>query len=163
MVDSGICYGRSDLALADDPVACAQRLRDQLPDHVPLFTSPLRRCLALAQALRARPLVDARLIEMDFGAWEMQPWNGIGRDQIEAWRADPLDYAPPGGEPVAALRQRVRAFLDACRHEGADEIAAVSHAGVMKVVAAECLGLPTERWLSMTFDYCSVFVADLPA
>jgi alpha-ribazole phosphatase len=157
----GTCYGRSDLALADDPALCAATLLSRLPADLPLFTSPLQRCLALAQALHARPIIDERLVEMDFGAWEMRAWNDIPRSEIEAWRAAPLDYVPPGGEPVTALRGRVRDFLDEHRHRR--EFAVVTHAGVMKLFAAELLELPTGDWLSMSFDYGQVFVIDRPA
>lgn len=158
----GICYGRSDLPPAADTVYCAATLRAQLPANLKVFTSPLRRCLALAQALHAQPIVDERLIEMNFGAWEMRAWSDIPRREIDAWSAAPLDYAPPGGEPVAALRARVRSFLDARRAEAETDIIVVSHAGVMKLFAAECLQLPADSWLSMTFDYGGIFVVDLP-
>jgi alpha-ribazole phosphatase len=161
IVAPGTCYGRSDLALAEDPAACAATLLSQLPADLPLFTSPLRRCLALAQALHARPIIDERLVEIDFGAWEMCAWNDIPRSEIEAWRNAPLDYVPPGGEPVAALRKRVRGFLDEHRHRG--EFAVVTHAGVMKLFAAELLNPPIDDWLSMRFEYGHVFIIDSPA
>jgi alpha-ribazole phosphatase len=150
-VTPGTCYGRSDLALAEDAAACAARLRAQLPPDAPLFTSPLRRCRDLAMALHPRPTIDDRLVEMDFGAWEMRAWNDIPRAEIDAWSAAPLDYAPPGGEPVAALRARVRDFIAARRHLA--EAIAVTHAGVMKLFAAEVLGLPEREWLALRFDY----------
>ncbi len=139
----------------------AETLKPQLPPDAPLFTSPLQRCLALAQALHARPIVDERLVEMNFGAWEMRAWNSLPRREVEAWSAAPLDYVPPGGEPVAALRARVRAFLG--EHRNRSELAVVTHAGVMKLFAAELLDLPIDNWLSMSFDYCEVFVIDSPA
>lgn len=159
-VAPGICYGRSDLDSAEDPAECAARLRAQLAPDAPVFTSPLRRCLGLARALHPQPIVDARLVEMDFGAWEMRAWADIPRREIDAWCAAPLDYAPPAGEPVAALRERVRSFLEARRAEAAADIAVVTHAGVMKLFAAECLVLPADEWLSMTFGYGEIFIVD---
>jgi alpha-ribazole phosphatase len=161
-VAPGLCYGRSDLAPGADSDACAARLRAELPTDLPVFTSPLRRCLTLAQALHAQPVVDARLIEMNFGTWEMRAWNDIPRHEIDAWSASPLDYAPPGGEPVAAVRERVRSYVAARQAAGDEDIVVVSHAGVMKLFAAECLGLAADAWLAMTFSYGEVFVVDLP-
>jgi alpha-ribazole phosphatase len=162
LVAPGVCYGRSDLPPAEDPTTCAARLQPQLPTHLPVFTSPLRRCLALAQVLHPSPVVDHRLIEMDFGAWEMRAWDDIPRSELDAWSAAPLDYAPPRGEPVAALQARVRAFIDARRTEGCNDIVAVTHGGVMKLFAAECRQLPLAQWLPMTFDYGGMVVADFP-
>lgn len=154
----GICYGRSDLVSADDPVACAAKLYARLPQGLPLYTSPLRRCVDLARALHPAPIMDDRLVEMDFGDWEMQAWDNIPRGEIDAWSAAPLDYAPPGGEPATALRDRVRAFLR--EHAGQAGLVAVTHAGVMKLFAAELLGLPTHEWLSLRFEFGEAFVIE---
>ena len=89
-VTSGTCYGRSNVAVAPHEMATVRaRLQATLPAGVPLYTSPLRRCAGLATAL-AQDLpptalhLAARLAEMDFGAWEMQPWHAIARADIEA-------------------------------------------------------------------------------
>lgn len=148
-VAAGTCYGRSDLPLADDPLACAEALRPLLPSDAPLYSSPLRRCRELAELLHPAPRFDARLVELDFGAWEMRAWDAIDRAALDAWAADPLHFAPPGGEAVAALRRRVRDFLASVE----DEAVLVAHAGVMKLCAAELAGLPPERWFAMKFDY----------
>jgi alpha-ribazole phosphatase len=54
--------------------------------------------------------VDPALAEMDFGDWDGRAWAAISRAEIEAWCANFLAYAPGGGEAVAALLARVRAF-----------------------------------------------------
>jgi alpha-ribazole phosphatase len=148
-VASGTCYGRSDLALADDPAPVAAALRELLPAGLPLHSSPLRRCRELAEMLHPAPRFDERLRELDFGEWEMQAWNDIDRAALDAWAADPLHFAPPGGETVADLRLRVRDFLD----ELAEDAVLVAHAGVMKLCVAELAGIPATEWFAMKFDY----------
>ena len=81
----GLCYGRTDLPA--DPAAtrrAAETLAKQLPRRTVVRTSPLQRCELLALDLQARRpdlalKTDARLAEMDFGAWEGQPWGHIPR------------------------------------------------------------------------------------
>ena len=148
-VAAGICYGHSDLDLAEDLVACASRLRDALPEDMPLFSSPLRRCRRLADVLHPAPIYDDRLREMNFGAWEMRAWSEIPRHELDAWAAAPLAYAPPGGESVAALHARVTAFLA----ERDVDFAVVAHAGVMKVFAAQLQGLDEQTWFNLHFGY----------
>lgn len=162
-VDAGICYGRSDLALADDAAAAAMRIRPQLPPGLPVYSSPLQRCRLLAHALHPAPLFDDRLIEMHFGDWEMTPWNRIQREALDGWAADPLGYAPPGGESVGALQARVLDFIAelAATHQAA--AALVVHAGVMKVLVGWRRGLPTREWMALGFDYGAVLELDLPA
>lgn len=146
-VAPGICYGATDLPLAEDPAVHAAALRPLLPTDVPLFASPLERCRRLAELLHPAPVFDARLREIDFGAWEMQPWDALDRKLLDAWAADPFRFVPPGGEAVAALRARVAAFLAGLP----DEAVLVAHAGVIKVCAAELAG--EENWFGLRFDY----------
>jgi len=149
----GICYGATDLPLADDPAVHAAALRPLLPADAPLFASPLERCRRLAALLHPAPLIDVRLREIDFGDWEMQPWDRLDRNQFDAWAADPSRFVPPGGEAVAALRARVAAFLAELPDEAADVIL-VAHAGVIKACAAELAG--EENWFGLHFDYGAV-------
>ncbi len=127
----GICYGRRDLAIADpksvDPIA--QQVRCM---SATTWTSPLQRCRTVADAIGANR-VDARLIEMDFGAWDGLAWDAIPRAALDAWATDPLAFAPPGGETGAALVARVAAFRDELPR--GDHII-VSHGGPLKILAA---------------------------
>jgi alpha-ribazole phosphatase len=153
-VDSGICYGQSDVALAEDAAMVAARLKPLLP-QAPVFSSPLTRCRLLAQALHPAPAYDDRLREVHFGAWEMRSWDDIGRAAIDAWTADPLHYDGHGGESVAAVRRRAVACVGeiAAQH---DEAVLVIHAGVMKALAVELLGLPNAAWFSTSFAFGTV-------
>jgi alpha-ribazole phosphatase len=152
-VAPGICYGHTDLDLADDVAVCAQRLAPRLPHQAPLYSSPLMRCEKLANVLSSRPRVDGRLQEMNFGAWEMQPWDQIGAAALADWAAAPLDFVPPGGESVAALSLRVTAFMDELCARGHRAVILVTHAGVMKVLAAQSRNLPQAEWLGLQFEY----------
>lgn len=146
-IDTGICYGRSDLGLAESAVARAEALRPLLPPDAPVWSSPLRRCLELARALHAAPVIDERLLEMHFGDWEMRRWNEIPRAEIDAWAADPLGFAPPGGESPNELRARVAELL----RDLPDTAVLVAHGGVLRACVAELVGLA--EWHTLRFDY----------
>jgi alpha-ribazole phosphatase len=152
-VPPGTCYGRTDLPLAGEPADYAAKLSPLLPAHTPLYSSPLTRCRRLAELLHPAPIFDERIREIDFGEWEMQPWDALDRNLIDAWAADPFHFVPPGGEAVAALRKRVAAFIAELPDEAADAIL-VAHAGVIKVCAAELAG--EEDWFGLRFDYGTV-------
>lgn len=143
----GMCYGRSDLALADCFPAHAARLADELPPVTRILSSPLSRCLKLARHIadaRALPLAtDKRLIEMDFGRWEGQRWDAIARHELDEWAADLEGANPHGGERVADLAARSRAALvEAAR--GDTPALVVTHAGVIKSALAQSRGM--EGW-----------------
>lgn len=149
-VAPGVCYGRTDLALAEAMAPSAARLRPLLPPAAPLYSSPLMRCRQLADELHPAPRFDERLREIDFGHWEMQPWDSLDRRLLDLWAADPLTFTPPGGEAVAAVRARVLDFLATLP----DDAVLVTHAGVMKICALELAG---ERdWFALRFAYGTV-------
>lgn len=136
----GLCYGASDLpAQADETQRAAIAMAHRLPRGIALHSSPLRRCTALAQAIGALrpdledPRLDPRLAEMDFGAWEMQPWQQIPRADIDAWTADFADEPAGGGESTRIFMRRVGVAWDAWRATGRDA-AWVTHAGVIRAV-----------------------------
>lgn len=145
-VAPGVCYGRTDLAVAPEQLEQAvAALLPLVPVGRPLFSSPLRRCASLAARLAPTPVFDARLMEMDFGAWEMQSWDSIPRAGVDAWTADLANYRPGDGESVLQMAERVAAFygdlqrqLDAS-HDG--EAIVVCHAGTMRLLAARHAGL----------------------
>lgn len=157
----GICYGRSDLALADDVALAAARIRKQLPAGLPVYSSPLRRCRELAAALDSAPRHDDRLQEMHFGEWELMPWSGIQRQALDGWAADPLGYAPPGGESVGELRQRVHEFVAELGTQGIPRATLVTHAGVIKVLVGLERGLPPREWMALGFAYEAVISVTL--
>ncbi len=166
-VAAGVCYGRSDLPLAADVALAAARILPQLPQlpqmspMLPVYTSPLQRCRQLADVLHPAPRSDPRLQEMDFGDWEMTPWGRIQREALDGWAADPLGYAPPAGESVACLQQRVEDFVCEARRAGLERAVLVTHAGVMKVLVGQVQALPPGKWIALTFEYESVVRVEL--
>jgi alpha-ribazole phosphatase len=132
LIAPGICYGQLDVA-AEDPAPIVARLRRELPPGLPVWSSPLQRCRTLAEALQPAPRLDARLMELDFGAWEGRPWDDIARPELDAWAADVDGYAPPGGEAPHQLQRRVLAFVGALP-AGAHLV--VTHAGVIRTLLA---------------------------
>jgi alpha-ribazole phosphatase len=117
---AGRCIGQTDLPV--DPRK-AKRLahriravarREGFPRAVTV--SALRRARDVGRWLARwgwQVQVDARLNELNFGAWDGLPWSAIAWSEVQAWQDDLLHHAPGGGEPLAALAARVRAFLAA--------------------------------------------------
>ena len=142
-----LCYGSSDVAVTPAALhAALATLATTLPPlsptaTLPIYSSPLQRCATLAVALAAQrnaPPVqfDARLAEMDFGRWELQPWERIDRAEIDAWAADLAHYAPGGGETVLQVATRVAAFVDALKSQRTGDAIVVCHAGTMRLLSA---------------------------
>ena len=142
-----VCYGATDPDVAPTFDEEAALVLAALPAVERLVTSPLRRCVRLAERIGAAqglaPAVDERLREMDFGRWEGLPWDAIDRVALDAWAADFLDARPHGGESVRMVSQRVGPALDDYRRGGVS-CAVVTHAGVIK--AARALAGCADAW-----------------
>ncbi|MBS1189857.1 MAG: phosphoglycerate mutase [Rhodocyclaceae bacterium] len=149
VVPPGTCYGRLDVP-AEGVEDAVERLRALLPAGLPVWTSPLVRCRRLAEGLHTQPMVDGRLAEMDFGAWEGRPWEAIGAAALDAWAADVAGFAPPGGESAREVQGRALACI---AELAVDEAVLVTHAGVQRVLLAHWLGLAPERWTDLVFAY----------
>ena len=150
VVEPGLCYGRLDVD-CHAPETVAQDLRQRLPAGIAVYSSPSRRALRLARELspQAPVRIDPRLSEIDFGAWEGRRWDAIGREEIDAWAADVLGFAPPGGESVAALQARALDFAASL----AGDAAIVTHAGVMRALVGHWRRLPAREWSRLEFAF----------
>lgn len=134
----GVCYGATELLPDAGFEADAARILAGLDPPLRLVSSPLRRCRLLARRVAERfglsVETDARITEMDFGAWEGRRWDALPRAELDAWAADFFHARPHGGETVAELRDRV---ADALRdHRAAGPALLITHAGVLKAAAA---------------------------
>lgn len=156
LIAAGICYGRLDIPAEN--AAAVQRLRDELPPGLPLWSSPLRRCRELAEQLHPAPLFDPRLAEMDFGLWEGRPWAAIPRPELDAWAADIAGYAPPAGESPRQVQQRALAFVAGLR---VPEAVIITHAGVIRLLLAHWQALPAARWCERQIAFAERVVVDL--
>ena len=140
-VAAGVCYGSTDLAIAPGELERVLAELSDLPNQATVYSSPLRRCAELARRLPcAAPRFDPRLVEMDFGDWEMRRWDDIARAEIDAWAADLVHYRPGGGDSVLHMAQRVAGFYADLQRQQADAIV-VCHAGTIRLLAACHAGL----------------------
>ena len=162
-VAAGICYGKTDLALRAPALASAQEISLRLMALVQaqshIACSPLRRCAELGVALATmHPHIaltfDTRLQELDFGDWEMQPWDSIGKDQMDAWIASNFD-ALHGGESLQALDARVASWLhDVQSAYAADQtLWVITHAGVIRSILRQKNICSFEESLGYPIDY----------
>ena len=160
-IQSGICYGQADIDLAASFAEELQAIRNKLPGLVPaaIYSSPLQRCLKLAYALALEREVqeDQRLMELDFGDWELKHWDDIPRGLVDVWADDHVMQAPPNGESFHALSLRAIEFLQevSANHAGQD-VLVLTHAGVIRALLSQALNLHLTDTFRLQIDYGSV-------
>lgn len=144
---AGRLLGRSDPPLTSlgrvQARAVAAVLEPERP--VAVYTSPLGRAVQTATmigaACGAEVVVDPRLIEIDYGAWESRPLQEVPRDAA-AVASDPSATFPEG-ESLVDVGQRVVPLFEELL--GRDElVVAVTHVTPVKAAVAWALGVGDE-------------------
>ena len=90
-VPSGTCYGQTDVPLKSTFEAeAAQTLRNLSGTHFDhVYSSPLSRARRLAGYCGyPDPECDDRLMEINFGEWEMQRFDAISDPRLQEWFDD---------------------------------------------------------------------------
>jgi len=163
-VKQGICYGQSDLDVNTNFRVESDNIKNIITAYSPthIFTSPLQRCAKLANVLFPHHTIssDARLMEMDFGLWEMQKWETIQREEFDAWANHFTVAKPPQGECFDDLITRLDDFWNtSIQHLSSDSsVAVVSHAGILRAVMMKFLDIPASKVFNLNLSYGSVIL-----
>ena len=125
-----------------------------------VYTSPLDRTRETADPIAAAagcPLHAAdALLEIDCGAWTGMSFADLGDDpRWRHWNEARAAAAVPGGETMAAVRERAMAFV-AGLSERDGPLVLVSHGDVIKAVVMAVLGLSLDRHDAFAIDPASV-------
>ncbi len=154
----GICYGQTDVGLADTFLEEAAKVKQQLDglafDRV--FSSPLYRCVALADYCGYSYAEKSQaLLELNFGEWENKAWDVL---DMRVWETDWVNNAPPQGESFAEMYQRVKGFLSALLPQQNTLI--FTHKGVINCAKAYFKGIPLTATFDEPLDYGEVVMFD---
>ena len=158
--ENNVCYGQSDLDLADsyqdELNALRQKLNWNNNENVAFFSSPLKRCKILAKNLAYQPVtIDNRIMEINFGEWELKKWDEINSAHYNRWCTDFVYTACPSGESFLDLYTRSKNFFEEIisYQNNFDMIAIITHAGVIKSILSQVLEMKIEKAFSIRIDY----------
>ncbi len=153
--DPGLCYGQSDIALASSFADEMAAVHDKLPEFdegCQVFSSPLIRCLQLAQTFSDSVTTDDRLQELNFGDWEGQRFDAIEPEVLQHWTDNFVTSAPPNGENFEDLYQRAGEFWQDLLDSKAKQVLVITHAGVIRALLARALNLPLANSFQLRID-----------
>jgi broad specificity phosphatase PhoE len=131
--------------------------------------SPLSRATETMQILRGEMGLDSRayrtddrLMEINYGSWEGQPWGDIAtRDTAgyAARQADVWNWRPQGGESYGMLAERVGAWVA----EVAGDTVVVAHGGVSRALRAVLFGLSAPEVMRLEVPQDCILVIEAGA
>ena len=168
-LDRVLCGRMAGVSLGDigrsEAAGTAERLGAEALSAV--YSSPLERARETAEPIAAAAGVqvreDARLIEIDFGAWNGARFDDLAADPLWArWNSARSACRPPGGETMVEAQARAASFLEDMldRHDG-ERVCAVSHSEVIKAALAHALGLAIDHYDRFDVDPASVSTVHL--
>ena len=128
----GFCYGQTDVPLKDTFETEAQIVKHRLQDieYDAVFSSPLSRCTKLAAYCGYGHEVQLydRLKELNFGDWEMHPWDNI---DMSLWETDWVNNPAPNGESFNQMLDRVSSFFEELKTKDYSSVIVFAHGGVI--------------------------------
>lgn len=157
-VGRGICYGRSDVDVADTFESEAKRVLEKLPENIDeyeVISSPLKRCYLLAEKIKSEIQTDDRIVELSFGDWEMKQWDDVPREAINNWSSNLSQFKSPDGESFEELKHRIIPAFEGYFSEPGNKII-VAHGGVIRTIVSHLLGTPIDNIFKIRIDYGGV-------
>ncbi|MGZ6951745.1 MAG: histidine phosphatase family protein [Acidimicrobiia bacterium] len=156
---AGLALGHADPPLTERGVVQARAVATALRSSgaTRVVSSPLRRARstgeAIADALDLPLEIDERLVEMDYGEWDVRSFSDFPPEDLARWRRD-ASFAPPGGESLLAVGDRVAAL---CRElVDGPTVVAVSHVSPIKAAVLWAMDAdPLLAW-RMRLDLASI-------
>ncbi len=162
---AGQLQGRSDRPLNEAGILQAQEaaafLRDRHIEFSHVFSSPLIRAVQTAGivAPSITPVVEARLIEMDYGPYEGADLRRLPPEVLSFFKDFVHTPAPEGMEQLPAVVSRVGAFLEEIKGLPGNILIsthAIAMKGALEYLTPESGG----GWWSRFIGNCAVFTAE---
>lgn len=158
-IAKGICYGQSDIDVQDTFEEELEVIKKSIPLHTDdyeVYSSPLIRCKKLAHYFSKEIILDKRLMEVNFGDWELQAWDAINEDELNTWMADFVTVAPSNGESYVQLNERVNTALDEIINNSEKNKIIVTHGGVIRALLASLLRIELKNSFNIKVPYSHV-------
>ncbi len=158
-----VLQGRSDHPLNEDGIKQAQYAAAALSglffDHV--FTSPLKRAVQTAQIVApdVEPVIDDRLIEMDYGPYEGADLKALPPEVLTFFGDFVHNPAPAGMEPLNSVVDRAGSFLEDVKNLHGN-ILISTHAIAMKGILEYLTPDSNGAYWSKYIGNCAVYVAE---
>jgi len=159
-----VCYGQTDVDVAHTFIEEAKRVKEQLKNisFCKVFSSPLQRCKKLSSFLFNDEIeYDNRLMELNFGNWEMQEWDEITDLEYQKWMDDYIYTPCLNGESFQELHNRVSNFLNDLKKLNHENVAIIAHGGSIRSILTNIKSEKLEDAFKTQVDYGEVIKLEI--
>ncbi len=132
--------GRSDIPLNEVGIAQATARRKMLGDikFDAVYSSPLIRAVKTAQIIgnvsEEEIIKDERIIEANFGKYELMNYYGTGIPMMLYWSFPELFKAPEGVETIQEMIDRTSSFLKELEQKNYENVLVACHGGIIRPI-----------------------------
>jgi len=157
-IEPGICYGQTDLPLASTFETESDCVLKKLRHHYDaIYSSPLLRCIKLSEKLNTdHRITDKRLLEYNFGDWELMPWHNFTSTEAKSWMKNFEHQSTPNGECMLSMQVRVHDLWSELLASSYSSIAIVTHAGVLRLIHGLILATPLNKIFRLQLNFGAV-------
>jgi broad specificity phosphatase PhoE len=147
-------------------IAIANWISKEKPNT--LLSSAAHRVVSSAQIIEKTTKLKAVAIE-DLNEWHVGNWEGLTylevkknqREIYDRWVNDPIHNAPPDGESIHDVCQRVqKKLLSIIKEYEGKTIILVTHAGVIRAITLYALSIPIENFWRLAIPVGSISKID---
>ena len=163
-------WGQTDVELSTDGIRQAEKLRERLSAEKidAAYSSTLSRTQLTAEIIASIHKLGVtaltELMEINFGFIEGLTFEEVSHlhpeiaDVMSKWAIKPKF---PGGESLENLDKRVQKFLKVLqKHKPEETILIVAHAGTLRLMICNLMGIGPEHWRHIQLDLASLSILE---
>ena len=135
-----LMQGLTDEPLSEVGIRQAHETRETLKDlkFDAVYASPLIRARQTASIVGNIPeedlIIDERIIEVDFGKYELKPYRKLGVAMTLYWALPEIFPAPKTVESVKSMVARSRSFIEDLKKKDYENVLIVCHGGIIRAL-----------------------------
>jgi broad specificity phosphatase PhoE len=163
-------WGCTDVKLSTQGIRQAERMRERLASEKidAVYASDLERAWRTAEIIATVHQIEVmtcpEIRETNFGKIEGLSFEEVSRlypDLTESWLSWDVQMRFPDGEGVCEVDARVRKFKDRLgKHALEETILIVAHAGTLRMLICQLLGLEIHYWRQLRVGLASLSIVE---
>lgn len=143
-----LMQGRTDEPLNETGISQAKAARDKIGDikFDAVYSSPLNRAVVTGSIIgnvdTSEIIIDDRLIEADFGKYELKNYYLLGPAMMLYWYIPEFFPAPKSVEKLSDMIERSHSFLKELEQKNYDNVLIACHGGIMRPLSGYLMDRP---------------------